>query len=46
MYAVLTRLYDDLKAKGAAGRGAEFEGQRPQPAPFSLPVPTPGLARR
>jgi hypothetical protein len=33
MYAMLTGLYDDIKAKGGAEREAELEGQRPRGVP-------------
>lgn len=46
MYAMLTGLYDDIKAKGGAEREAELEGQRPQHVPpYTLPASA-GVAGR
>jgi hypothetical protein len=47
MYAMLTGLYDDIKAKGGAERDAELEGQYPQGVPALGPGPgVAGLAGR
>ena len=44
MFAVLTGVADELKAKGAAERHAELEGHRPQAGAFTVPVAMPGTA--
>jgi hypothetical protein len=44
--AMLTGLYDEIKAKGAAERDAEIEGRRPEPGAFAMPVAMPGTAAR
>lgn len=45
-FAMLTGLYDEIKAKGAAEREAELEGQHPQPGAFTFPGAVPGVAGR
>lgn len=45
-FAMLTGLYDDIKAKGGAEREAELEGQGPQPSPLRVPVTLPGTTGR
>lgn len=45
-FAMLTGLYDDIKAKGAAEREAELEGRGPRLSPLRGPVATPGMAGR
>jgi hypothetical protein len=45
-FAMLTGLYDDIKAKGAAEREAENEGQGPAPAPLRGPFTMPGTVGR
>jgi len=37
-FAMLTGLYDETKAKGAAKREAELEDQRPDHGAFTIPV--------
>jgi hypothetical protein len=44
--AMLTGLYDEIKAKGAAEREAELEGQRPGPGALTLPGMPSGVAGR
>jgi hypothetical protein len=46
MFAVISGVADDLKAKGAAEREAELEGQRPEHGAFTMPVAMPGTAGR
>jgi hypothetical protein len=45
-FAMLTGLYDDIKAKGGAEREAELEGRRPEPSPLRVPVTMPGTTGR
>jgi len=45
-FAMLTGLYDEIKAKGGAEREAELEGQRPGPGAFTFPGAVPGVAGR
>ena len=45
-FAMLTGLYDEIKAKGGAEREAELEGRRPEPGAFTMPAAMPGVAGR
>jgi hypothetical protein len=45
-FAMLTGLYDEIKAKGAAEREAELEGQQPEHGAFTLPGAAAGVAGR
>ena len=45
-FAMLTGLYDEIKAKGGAERAAELEGRGPQPSPLRVPVTMPGTVGR
>jgi hypothetical protein len=46
MFAMLTGLYDEIKAKGGAEREAELEGQRPGYVPPFTMAATSGVAGR
>jgi len=46
MFAVLTGVANELKAKGAAERQAELEGHRPQAGAFTVPEAMPATAGR
>ena len=45
-FAMLTGLYDDIKAKGGAERQAELEGRGPAPSPLRVPLTMPGTTGR